>query len=220
MEVKEILDKVEKIRANDKEIADLETKIKELVKERNELSEKTIPKLLEEYDLESMETSEYLVSTKTVYYGSLKKDNQEAGIKFLVENGQWSCIKAKLLVEDNLNKEGRPKLCDRVAKLLPQDVPYDIKYEINHQTLKKALREIMEAPDCIEYFGYEDLVRLHGGDVEYVLATYFDYDEEMIADCLRSGVEFPQNELLLEAVAEKLLGVFAKTETVIKEKKQ
>ena len=135
--------------AAEAKVESLELQLQNAKKELLELSERTFPAVMEEYDLDHVKTRDGLEIT--VYretLGSIKKEAEEEAFKWLRDNGHGGIIKDKLEATAK-----SPEELEQMFHIL-QGFPVRDKSSIHWQTLCKWVRDMLAEgatiPDAIK----------------------------------------------------------------------
>jgi len=130
------------VKLMDSEIDDLETRLKERKNAFKALTQGEIPDYMEELGIESLTLEDgSKVEMKRAYYGSIKKDNEEACFAWLRENDHGSLIKN--IVSVGFGKGEDDISTDTIKRLKDMGLDVSQKTSVHARTLNSFITECM-----------------------------------------------------------------------------
>ena len=142
-QVKTISAKCVELQEKEKEIANIEEQLKKAKKDALFLSEETIPNLLQEAGVTSLDLANGTSVKITPFYGArISKDRQEEAFKYLRDNNHADLIRNNVGVSFTAGDDARAQ---QVLELLKEAGHRPVqKQEVNAMQLKQWAREQIE----------------------------------------------------------------------------
>jgi len=127
----------------EKEIADLESVLKERKEQQRKLLEDSIPAMLQELGMKAFKMADgSLIEVRAFYGASIKEESRAVAFEWLRTHGYDDIIKSTVAVRFG---RGEDDLCaSLIDSLREQNYPVEQSQKIEPQTLKAWVREMVE----------------------------------------------------------------------------
>tara|TARA_R100001440_G_scaffold50251_1_gene70222 strand:+ start:3780 stop:4319 length:540 start_codon:yes stop_codon:yes gene_type:complete len=141
---KGIAQECNKLIETQKEVANMEEQIKKLKETERNLSEQSIPNLMQQAGISEIKLDDgTAISIKTYYAASISKANEDEAFNWLRDNGFGDLIKNNVILQ--FGKAQDEDANSLVSDLKSKGHSVSQKMKVEPQTLKKFLREEIEA---------------------------------------------------------------------------
>lgn len=137
-------------------VASLEERVKDAKLVARNISEKTLPAIMDELGLETFKTTDgFEISVKEEIRGNIPKNNPEPAFKWLEDNGEEKLIKREFTIQFGKGEEAWAKKFMRDLRQRKKPLNCKVKRTVHVQTLKAFVREQLEegVPIPLETFG-------------------------------------------------------------------
>ena len=143
-DIQTLADSCKELQAFEKEIAELEEKIKHKKEQADKISSEIIPNLLAEQGLSSLKLADGSgVEVRKSYSCTVKKDSVESAYTWLRDNGLGDLIKNEIAVQFG---KGEDNKAEQMLYIAPeQGYKPTQKQKVEPMTLKALYRERIEA---------------------------------------------------------------------------
>lgn len=140
--MKELNEKLEKLKFTRTDIEKTEKYLKDLKEEERKLSGEEIPEMMAELGVFEFTTDTEKISLNTKYRGHIKKDNIQAAVAILTDRGLEGAFNHVIEVKEALTPNGKSEKSEAVIDFLDKYcIDFTEKLDIHWQTLSSIIKE-------------------------------------------------------------------------------